>query len=79
MASVDWDYSVGALLGYNAVTVIIVLDVELGVDCTNGGTTFIELAAVSSIRHRTSSSNSRSRKGQSLASCEEAGRVVINS
>ena len=49
MASVDWDHSVGALLRHSSVTVIIVLDAEPGVDWTDGGTTFIELAAVLTI------------------------------
>ena len=49
MASMSWDPSVGALLRYGSVTVIIVLDSEPGLDWTDGGKTFIELAAVLTI------------------------------
>ena len=49
MASVGLDPSVGTLLRYSSVTVIIVLDAESGVDWTDGGTDFIELAAVLTI------------------------------
>ena len=49
IASASRDPSVGALLRYSSIIVIIVLDAVPGVDWTDLGTTSIELAAVPTV------------------------------